>query len=99
MRLWLLWAGLWSSCDHRITEPQIHRMLGLGRGLWGSSSPTLLLKQGHLQLAAQDCFQVGLEYLQRSRIHSLPGQPVPVLHQYFIILCSIFNIAAVAPTI
>ena len=36
-------------------------------------------KQGHLQQAAQDCLQAGLEYLERRGIHSLPGQPVPVL--------------------
>jgi len=34
-------------------------MLGVGRDLCGSSSPTLLLKQGHLQQAAQDLVQVG----------------------------------------
>jgi len=58
---------------------QNHRMVGVGRDLCGSSSPTLLPKQGHLQQAAQDLVQVGLEYLQRRRLHSLPGQPVPVL--------------------
>ena len=65
-----------SDRGHRITESQN------GRG-WkaphGSSSPTLLPKQGHLQQAAQDLVQAGLEYLQRRRLHSLPGQPVPVL--------------------
>jgi len=54
-------------------------MLGVGRDLCGSSSPTLLPKQGCLQQAAQDLVQAGLEYLQRRRIHHLPGQPVPVL--------------------
>jgi len=54
-------------------------MVGVGRDLCGSSSPTLLLKQGHLQQAVQDLVQVGLEYLQRRRLHNLPGQPVPVL--------------------
>jgi len=54
-------------------------MVGFGRDLCGSSSPTLPPKQGHLQQAAQDLVQVGLEYLQRRRLHSLPGQPVPVL--------------------
>ena len=29
--------------------PRDHRMVGVGRDLCGSSSPTLLLKQGHLQ--------------------------------------------------
>jgi len=53
-------------------------MVGVGRDLWGSSSPTSLPKQGHLQQAAQDLVQAGLEYLQRTRIHNLPGQPVPV---------------------
>jgi len=54
-------------------------MLGVGKDLCGSSSPTPLLKQGHLQQAAQDLAQAGLECLQRRRIHNLPGQPVPVL--------------------
>jgi len=58
---------------------QNHRMVGVGRHLCGSSSPTPLLKQGHLQQPAQDHVQMGLEYLQRRRLHSLPGQPVPVL--------------------
>jgi len=54
-------------------------MVGVGRDLWVSSSPTPLPKQGHLERAAQDRVQAGLEYLQRRRLHSLPGQPVPVL--------------------
>ena len=54
-------------------------MLGVGRDLCGSSSPTPLPTQGHLQQAAQDRVQAGLEYLQRRRLHHLPGQPVPVL--------------------
>jgi len=36
------------------TESQNHRMVGDGRDLCGSSNPTLLLKQGHLQQAAED---------------------------------------------
>ena len=56
-------------------------MVGVGRELCGSSSPTPLPKQGHLQQAAQDLVQAGLEYLQRRRLHRLPGQPVPVLRQ------------------
>jgi len=62
-----------------ITESQNHRMIGVGRDLCGSSSPTLLLKQGHLQQAAQELVQAGLQYLQRRRLHNLRGQPVPVL--------------------
>ena len=54
-------------------------MKGVGRDLCGSSSPALPPKQGHLQQAAQHLVQVGLEYLQRRRLHNLPGQPVPVL--------------------
>jgi len=49
-------------------------MVGVGRDLWGSSSPIPWPKQGHLQQAAQDLVQAGLEYL-----HNLPGQPVPGL--------------------
>jgi len=67
---------LWS---HR---SQNHRMLGIGRNLYGSSSPTPLLKQGHLQQTAQDCIQAGLEYVRRRRLHKLPGQPVPVLRHH-----------------
>jgi len=50
-----------------VTESQNHRMVGVGRDLCGSSSPTPLLKQGLLQQAAQDLVQAGLEYLQRGR--------------------------------
>ena len=61
------------------TESQNYTIVGVGRDLRGSSSPTPLPKQGHLQQAAQDLVQAGLEYLQRRRLHNLPGQPVPVL--------------------
>ena len=68
-----------SNWNHRITELQNHRMAGFGRDLCGSSSPSAMLKLGHLEQAAQELFQVGLEYLQRRRLHSLSGQPVSVL--------------------
>jgi len=55
-------------------------MVGVGRDLCGSSSPTLLPRQGHLQQPAEDLVQDGLEYLQRRRLHNLPGQPGPGLH-------------------
>jgi len=61
------------------TESQNHRMVGVGRDLCGSSSPTLLPKQGHQQQVVEDLVQAGLEYLQRRRLHSLPGQPGPGL--------------------
>jgi len=55
-------------------------MVGVRRDLWGSSSgPTPLPKQGHPEQAAQDLVQAGLEYLQRRRLHNLPGRPVPGL--------------------
>jgi len=56
-----------------------HRMLGVGRDLCGSSIPTSLPKQGHLQQAAQDLVHACREYLQRRRLHIFPGQHVPVL--------------------
>ncbi|GAB0189303.1 translation initiation factor IF-2-like [Grus japonensis] len=34
------------------------RTIGFGRDLWRSSSPTLLLKQDHLEQVAQDHVQV-----------------------------------------
>jgi len=61
-------------------------MVGVGRDLYGSSSPTPLLKQGHLQQAAQDLVQAGLEYLQSRRLHNLPGQNSSVC---FIVTCSL----------
>jgi len=64
-----------------ITESQNNRMVRVRRDLCGSSSPTLLPKQGHLQQAVEAFVQVGLEYLQRRRLHNLPGHPVPVLRQ------------------
>ena len=57
----------WISLSIEITEltsSQNHRMVGVGRDLCRSSSPTLLPKQGHLQQAAEDLVQEGLEYLQ-----------------------------------
>jgi len=51
-------------------------MFGVGRDLCGSSGPNPLLKQGHLQQAAEDHVQAGLEYLQRRRNHNPSGQPV-----------------------
>ena len=61
------------------TESQNHRIVGVGRDLCGSSSPTPLPKQGHPQQAVEDLVQAGLEYLQRRRLHNLPGQPGPGL--------------------
>ena len=58
---------------------QNHRMVGAGKDLWWLSSPTPLLKPGHVEHIAQDLIQVGLEYLQRRRLHNLPGQPAPGL--------------------
>jgi len=74
-------------------------MLGVGRDLCGSSSPTPLPKQGHLEQTAQDHVQAGLEYLQRRRIYNLSGQPVPLLSVLVIVpdkvlfyfICTIFK--------
>jgi len=40
------------SQNHRIAESQNHRIVGVARDLCGSSSPTPLPKQGHLQQQA-----------------------------------------------
>ena len=61
-------------------------MVGVGRDSCGSSSPTPLSKQYHLEQVAQDLVQEGLEYLQRRRIHNLSGQPVSVLSHSTIFL-------------
>jgi len=54
-------------------------MVGSGRDLCESSSPTPLPKQGHLEQAAQDLVQADFGFLQRRRIHSPSGKPVPGL--------------------
>ena len=54
---------------------QNHRMVEVGRDIWMSSSPTLLLKQGHLGQVTQDHARSAFEYLQGWRLHNLSGQP------------------------
>jgi len=39
----------WHAQDNQITESQNHRMVGVGRDLCGSSGPSPLPKQGHLE--------------------------------------------------
>jgi len=53
-------------------------MVGVGKDLWGSSSPTPLSKQGHEEQVALDCVQVAFECLQRRRHHNSSWQLVPV---------------------
>jgi len=69
--------GAWHSHQCPLTASQNHRLFGVGRALCGSPSPTPLPKQGHPEPATQDLVQAGFEYLQRRRLHSLPGQPEP----------------------
>lgn len=49
-------------------------MVEVGRDLWRPSSPTSLLKQGHLEPGAQ----LGFGYLHWWRLHNLSGLPVMV---------------------
>jgi len=79
--LWTTAVGTWAlSYSHFSSwKLALHRMVGVGRDLCGSSSPNPLPKQGHLQQAAPNLVPAGLEYLQRRRLHNLPGQQVPVL--------------------
>jgi len=59
-------VGYSISSSPQFTESQNHRIVGVGRDLCGSSSPTLLPKQGHLQQAAQDLVQAPpVSYHQR----------------------------------
>lgn len=53
-------------------------MAELGGHLWGPSSPTVRLDQGHLQGVAQDSVQSGFEHLQGWSLRTRSGQPVPV---------------------
>lgn len=49
-------------------------MVEVGIDLWRSSGPTHLLKQGHLEMLAQDPLQTDSEYL-----HNLSGKSLTVL--------------------
>lgn len=64
---------------YSFTESQDHRMLEVGRDHKRSSSSICLLNQGHLKHITQGCVQMALEYPCRRRLHSLSGQPIPML--------------------
>ena len=90
----LLTARLWVQEDTEVLDPAHHfeillhdisrivtesqNVRGWKGPLWVTQSNPLP-KQGHPEQAAQDRVQAGLEYLQRRRLHSLPGQPGPGL--------------------
>lgn len=45
-------------------------MVEVGRGLWRSSGPSPLLKQGRLDAVAQVRVQTAFEYVQGGALHS-----------------------------
>lgn len=59
------------------SNSQNRRTIGLGRDLWRSSIQT----SWQSTFPTEDCIsvQVSFEYLERRRLHSLPGQPVAML--------------------
>ena len=71
----LLKEGLGVRTDE-VRHQKDHRMVGVGRALWGPPAQPPA-QAGSPRAAAQHRGQAGLEYLQRRRLHSLPGQPVP----------------------
>ena len=73
------WGSAMSPQCHRITQNHsIPAWQGWQGPLW-VTQPSPLPKQGHPEQGAQHRIQAGLEYLQRRRLHSLPGQPGPGL--------------------
>ncbi|NWQ88140.1 HMDH reductase, partial [Burhinus bistriatus] len=64
-----------SSCTHiswclrKYFIISYHRIVGVGRDLQRSSSPTPLPKRVHLEQVGQERIQAGFEYLQRRRLH------------------------------
>jgi len=68
-----------SSVPLSAHSSQNHRTAELGRDFWRSSGPATLLRQGHLEQAAQHHVQASLEYLQEWALHNLSRQPAPVL--------------------
>ena len=65
-----------SLLGHAVPPQKSQNHRGWQGPLW-ITQPNPLPKQGHPEQAAQDLVQAGLEYLQRRRLHSLPGQPGP----------------------
>lgn len=53
-------------------------MVEVGRDLGRLCSQEFLLKEGHLELIADDCVQVGFVYLHRRRPQNFSGQPQTV---------------------
>lgn len=53
---------------------QNHRIVRIGNDLWRSCSSIFLLKQGHLEQFTQEFIQGSLEWIQRGKLHTLPGQ-------------------------
>lgn len=54
------------ACQMRTqSSSQNDRKVEGERGLWKSSDPTPLLKQGHLEVVAQDHVQIASKYLPR----------------------------------
>jgi len=49
-------------------------MIDVGSDLWRSSCPTSLLKQGYIELVAQDHVQTAFENPQRWRLYDHFGQ-------------------------
>jgi len=54
-------------------------MVEVGRDLWRATALISLLKQGHLELVAQDHVQMASAYLHGYRLHGLSGKPVSML--------------------
>jgi len=62
---------IWDMTMVQESESQNHRIVGVGRDLWGRSSPTPPPKQHQLEQVRQDHVQAGFEHLQRRRVHVL----------------------------
>jgi len=71
-------AGRARSVGGRMEITESQNGQGWKGPLWVTQS-NALPKLGHPEPAAQHRVQAGLEYLQRRRLHNLPGQPVPGL--------------------
>jgi len=68
----------------------LQRTITVSQNCWGWKGHLETIKSnppakiGSVKQVAQVGMQMGLEYLQRRRVHNLPGQPVPVLCHPFV---------------
>lgn len=90
--------------QQRRAEVQNRERAAVRRSLWRLLSLTTCSEQGHLERDAQDHVQSDSKHFQEWRVHSIPGQLVPVFDyscckRIFLVFIqnALFQLVSVAP--